>query len=160
MNLDVRVIKLGKYQGLEVLIDIIIRTQLKSKRTIYIKSFIILVSNTTTEVLIAYKSIISEDRDFLFESDYIQNFELIGEVFTYIIDTIIFIIQVYNTIIISIRLSRKVKLRVLYEYEQNKVFLTTSADVRLTIKNIKLWKSNLVKGFLIATIAFNSIISK
>ena len=160
MNLDARVVKLKKYQSLKVLIDVITRTQLKSKRTIRTRSSIILVSSTTTEVSVIYKNIISEDRDFLFESDCIQNFELIGEVFTYIVDAIIFIIQIYNTIIISIRLSRKAKLRALYEYEQNKVFLITLADAYLAAENMKLQKSNLVKGFLIAAAAFESLILK
>ena len=67
-------------------------TQLKSKRTIYIKSSIIIISNITIEVLVIYKSAIPENRDFLFELDYAQDFKPTDEVFAHVVDTIIFMI--------------------------------------------------------------------
>ena len=69
VDLEVRVVKLRKYQGLEVPIDVVARTQSRSKRIIRTKSSIILAPGITTEVPVAYKGIIPEDRDFLFEPD-------------------------------------------------------------------------------------------
>ena len=77
----------------------------------------IIASNATTKILIVYKKIISKDRDFLFKSNYSQDFESINSVFAYVTNFIISIIQVYNVIIIFVRISRKTRLRALFEYE-------------------------------------------
>ena len=64
-----------------------------------------------------YKNGISKNRDFLFEFDYIQNFDFINKIFIYIVDFSIFIIQIYNIIIIFIHLFRKTKFEIFYKYK-------------------------------------------
>ena len=47
------------------------RTQPHFKRIIRAISFIIIASNAITKILVVYKRVISKDRDFLFESNYL-----------------------------------------------------------------------------------------
>ena len=69
INLEERTCKFGKCQGLIVSVDVVTRTQPHFKRTIRAISFMIIASDATTKILIAYNEFISKDRDFLFESD-------------------------------------------------------------------------------------------
>ena len=138
MNLKTRTIKLERCQGLNTSIDVVARTQSHFKRIIRIKFSIIIASSITTKVSITYNDTISENRDFLFESDCVQKFELADKVFAYIVDFMISIIQIYNVTTVSMRLSRKTRLEALYEYKQDDIFLTTSIEANLAIENVKL----------------------
>ena len=100
-------------------------------------SFMIIALDATTEVLVVYREVISKDRDFLFKSDCLQDFESTNSVFAHVTDFIISIIQVYNVTIVSMRISRKMRLRVLFEYEQNEVFLIKASKVSLAAENVK-----------------------
>ena len=57
------------------------------KRTIRFKLVITIAPGTTAEIPIAYNNEIPNDRDFLFESDYAQDFEPTEGVFTYVVDS-------------------------------------------------------------------------
>ena len=76
-----------------------------------------ITSNNIIKISIIYNNDILENCNFLFESNYTQNFEIINNAFTYIIDFTIFIIQIYNITITPIRLSHKVKLNTFFEYK-------------------------------------------
>ena len=69
INLEERTCRFEKYQDLIVPIDVVTRTQPHSKRTIRATSFMTIAPDATTEVPVAYKGVISDDRDFLFEPD-------------------------------------------------------------------------------------------
>lgn len=100
-----------------VSVDVVARTQSHFKRTIRATSFVIVALGAITEVFVVYKGVISEDRDFLFEPDCSQDFGSTGDVFAHVTDFIISVIQVYNVTAASIRISRKTRLRALFEYE-------------------------------------------
>ena len=138
VDLKTKVYRFGKCQGLKVPIDVTTKSKSNSRRTIRNKVPIIIAPGVTVKVSVAYKKNISKDRDFLFELNYAQNFEPIDEVFAYIVDFTISIIQVYNATTASIRLSRKSKLEALYKYKQDDVFIIAPANVSLTIENVKL----------------------
>ena len=92
INLKMKVYKFDKYQRLKVLIDVIIKFRLNSRKIIRNKASVIIASDVIMKIFIVYKNDISKDRDFLFESDYFQNFKLIDGVFVHVIDFIIFFI--------------------------------------------------------------------
>ena len=71
VNLKERNYKFGKYQGLIVPINVVTRTQPHFKRIIRVISFITIALDTTTKVFVVYKRVISKNRDFLFEPDYL-----------------------------------------------------------------------------------------
>ena len=100
-----------------VSVDVVARTQPHFKRTIRAISFMIIALGAITEVPVAYKGVISEDRDFLFESDCPQDFDSTDGVFAHVTDFTISMIQVYNATTVSVRISRKTRLRALFEYE-------------------------------------------
>ena len=160
MNLKTRTVKLERCQGLNISIDVVARTQPHSKRIIRIKSSIIITPNIITEVPIAYNDTISENKDFLFESDCAQEFEPADEIFAHIVDFTISIIQVYNATTAPMRLSRKTRLGALYEYEQDGAFLTTPAEANLAAENVKSWKKNLAKGIAVTAAAFAELVQK
>ena len=78
------------------------RTQSHFKRIIRIISFIIIALDAITKIFVIYKRVISKDRDFLFKSNYSQDFKSTNNIFAHVTNFIIFIIQIYNTIIIFI----------------------------------------------------------
>ena len=158
MDLKTRTVKLGRCQRLNTSIDVVARTQSHFKRIIRIKSSIIIISNITTKVPIAYNNTISKDRDFLFEPDCAQEFEFADEVFAHIVDSTISMIQVYNVTAAPVRLSRKIRLEALYEYEQDDVFLTTPVEANLVVENVKSWKKNLAKGIAVTAAAFVELV--
>ena len=117
INLKTRIIKLGKYQKLKILIDVIARIQFHFERTLYNKFSIIITSNIITKIYMAYNDIISKNRDFLFELNCFQDFEFINKILIYVINFTILMILVYNVMIIFVRLFRKAKLETLFEYK-------------------------------------------
>ena len=137
MNLKTRILKLGKCQKLQISIDVIARIQSYFKCIIRNKFSIIITSNIIAKIFIVYNDTILENRDFLFEPDYSQDFGFTNEILIHIINFTISMILIYNITIIFVRLSRKAKLEALFEYKQNDVFLIISADAPLIIKNMK-----------------------
>ena len=117
MNLETRIIKLGKCQELKILINVIVEIQSYFKRILRNKFSIIITSNIITKIFIAYNNTISENRDFWFESDCSQIFEFTNEILIHVVNFIILIILTYNVISAFVRLSRKVKLKALFEYK-------------------------------------------
>ena len=71
MNLKIRIVKFDKYQEFKISIDVVARIQSHFKRIIYIKFSIIITSDIIIKVFIAYNDIISKNRNFLFEPDYV-----------------------------------------------------------------------------------------
>ena len=55
------------------------------------------------------------------------------------------------------RISRKTRLRALFEYEQDEAFLVKASKAPLAAENIKSWKTNFAIELLVATAAFTGI---
>ena len=81
--------------------------RVKKTFTIYLK---------TTNVFIIYNEDLSNDKNFLFESHCSKNLSRENDVYTHIIDSFFFFVQVNNVIARSIILSRRVKLNTVIEY--------------------------------------------
>lgn len=154
VDLETKVCRFGKCQGLEVPVDVTTKSKPNSRRTIRNKAPVIIAPGATVEVPVAYKGNIPEDRDFLFEPDCAQDFGPTGGVFAHIVDSTISMVQVYNATAAPVRLPRKSKLGALYEYEQDGAFMAAPADAPLAAGNVKSWKANLATGLLAAVAAF------
>ena len=96
-------------------INLHIRKNFYIKRIIRVKKTFTVYSETTN-VFITYNEILSNDRNFLFESHCSENLSREDEVYTHIIDSFFFFVQVNNVIAKSIILSRRVKLNTVIEY--------------------------------------------
>lgn len=70
-NLKIRIVKLEKCQKLIIFIDVVARTLLFIKKIIRTKTFITITFNNIIKVFIVYNDNIFEDRNFLFEFNYI-----------------------------------------------------------------------------------------
>lgn len=157
VDLNTKVCKFGKCQGLETPVDVVTKSQPNSRRTIRNKAPVSIAPGATVEVPVAYNGNIPEDRDFLFEPDCAQDFGPTGGVFAHIADSTISMVQVYNATATAVRLPRKAKLGTLFEYEQDGAFMAAPADAPLAAGNLKSWKSNLAKGLLVAAAAFTGL---
>ena len=71
MNLKVKMCKLEKCQKLKISIDVIAYTLSHIKKTIRTKISITITFNNIIKIFIIYNNDISENRDFLFEFNYI-----------------------------------------------------------------------------------------
>ena len=69
LNLNVKVFTLIKCQKLQTFIDVIIKSNPYFKRTIRFKFITFIISNVIVKVFIAYNNKISNNKNFLFESD-------------------------------------------------------------------------------------------
>ena len=160
VDLEERTCKFGKCQGLIVPVDVVARTQPHSKRTIRATSSMTIAPGATTEVPVAYKGAIPEDRDFLFEPDCPQDFGPTGGVFAHVTDSTISMVQVYNATAAPVRIPRKTRLGALFEYEQDGAFLVEASKAPLAAGNVKSWKANLATGILAAAAAFAGMTAK
>ena len=73
-------------------------------------------------MLIIYFNKLSKNRDLLFESQCSLSLKYTNEVYAYMINIFFRKVQVRNDIDQAIIISRKIKLKMLDEYEQNKCF--------------------------------------
>ena len=69
LNLNVKVFTLIKCQELQTSIDVIIKLNPHFKRTIRFKFVTFIISSVIVKVFIAYNNKISNNKNFLFESD-------------------------------------------------------------------------------------------
>ena len=158
VDLDIRTCKFEKCQRLKTPIDVITKFRSNLRRTIRNKVNVIIVSDATVTVPVAYNDEISQNRDFLFEPNCSQDLDVIENVFAHVVNSSISMIQVYNATTASVRLSRKTKLEALYENKQDHIFLTISADAHLAAENVKSWKINLVKSLVVTAAALFGLI--
>ena len=75
-------------------------------------------------ILINYSSTVFNNRDFLFESEFLINYNLDfdDDVFAYIVNFIIFFVQTKNVIEIFMIFLRKIKLNIIMKYVANKCY--------------------------------------
>ena len=92
MNLNAKILILIKYQKLQTLIDVIIKSNLYFKRIIRFKFIIFITSNIIVKISIIYNNKNFNNKDFLFKSNCAQNLRLIDKIFIHIVNITILII--------------------------------------------------------------------
>ena len=92
------------------------------KRTVKSSARIVLSPRATVQVPVTYFGKLSEDRDLLFESQCSLSLEYADGVYAHMIDIFFREVQVKNDIDQAIIISRKARLEMLGEYEQNECF--------------------------------------
>ena len=92
INLNVKILILIKCQELQILFNVVIKSNFYFKRTFRFKFAIIIISNIIIKMFIAYNSKNFDNNFFLFKSNCVQNLRSIDEIFAHIVDVIILII--------------------------------------------------------------------
>ena len=134
INFITQFIKIDSYRDIVVSMNSRIRFE-SIKRTIKSLNKIILSPRITMLMSITYADDkLSEDRDLLFEPQCALSLDLAGEVYIHMIDISFHAVQIRNDIDQTIVISRKARLKVLDEYEQNKCFSVEAhhADLAIT----------------------------
>ena len=94
-------------------------------------------------------SFLSKKRDYMFHSKTFFNFDVENDVFIYIINVNMSMIQIRNVTSKIVIIFRHVKLKRIMNYEKKNCYLTSFENVHLTIKSKKIMFKNLFKLTLV-----------
>ena len=156
LNFERYIFIIDNCENITTIINSINRVKSHVKKTIRTQKFFIVQFDELTHVSMIYRDDLSINRDFFFESQCFKHFEHDNNVFVYIIDVLLFFVQIHNTTNSSIVLSRRVKLSIMMKYNQQKCYMISSKNFFKTIcdwmsnRVIKSWKIKLTT--IVATI--------
>ena len=105
------------------------------KRNIRFRRVYILMSNELTKVSITYHDTLSNDRNFLFEFRCQHDLKYENEIYAHVMNNNFVKMLVRNVIFKSIILTRRVKLKIVIEYNQTECYLIMSKKFHKTINN-------------------------
>ena len=111
-------------------VDKRIKRIIKNKQIVSLSSMFVI--NVSTQM--RNNSILSIERDYMFHFEASFNFETKSDVFIYIIDVNMSIIQIRNVTSKIVIIFRHVKLKRIMNYEKKNCYLTSFENVHLTIK--------------------------
>lgn len=134
LNLHHQRMIIESYQDLMIDINSKVRLHSNTRRIIRAQKSINLSSELTTSVLVFFNErSLSDDWDFLFESQYSQNLKHDDDVFAHIVNVKLSFVQIRNATKSLITLSRKIKLDFVVEYNiTQECYMIISLDVNLT----------------------------
>ena len=142
INFEKQQLHIESCDEFRTIISIKARENSHIKRIVRIKFITQISLKSTTRVSVSYHESISENRNFLFESQYTQNLEIDDEIYAHVVDNSLFFILVSNNLNKSISFSRRVKLSSVIEYNQDECYIT-SANEEYLVKRSN-WKFNLI----------------
>ena len=136
LNFKDRLIRIGTCNVI-AFIDVITRKD-NIKRTVRIRKTFVIFFSQTINVFITYQRfdenfLLFKNRDYFFKSQYSHHLNDQSDVYAHLIDFIFSFVQIHNVSLYSVELFRRVRLRTLIEYNQQKCYLITS-DETSTIK--------------------------
>ena len=115
---------INKCENFRVSLNVRNRVTSHVKRTIRSQRVYTLMFNDLIEILITYYDALSNDRNFLFESQCSYELKYESEIYAHVVDSNFFKMLVRNIIDKSITLTKRVKLKTIIEYNQVDCYLT------------------------------------
>ena len=119
LNCASQSIIINNYQDIKIFARFIVKSHSQIKRVLKTKIIITLLSNMMINISINYYDILSDDRDFLFESELVISLNKDNEVFAHVIDCLLTFVQIKNTIKALIILFKNIRLNTVIKYAAN-----------------------------------------
>lgn len=149
-------------QDLMININSKVHLHSNTRRIIQAQKLINLSSELTTSVFVFFNErSLSDDWDFLFESQYSQNLRHDDNIFAHIVNVKLFFIQIQNATKSLITLSRKIKLDFVIKYNiTQECYMILSSDANLTACEWMNWnkekarRNHVNKSVVVMTIAY------
>ena len=138
ININAQTITLISCNNFVVSINTIVKKNFDQKRIMRIKVDFKMSAEITMKISIFFHDSLSENRDFLFESQCQQSLDHENDVFAHIIDAVMNHVMMRNISQLSITLRKRFRLDTLINYNQQECYnLTSNADFLATDK----WKT-------------------
>ena len=146
-------------------IDIVTKKDVDQKRIVKSKTNFSISTKTIVKVSVFYHDSLSNDRDFLFESQCSQSLNQNDEVFAHVVDVFMNHVMMRNIIEHFVTFRKRARLNTLMNYNQQKCYnLTSNVDFLITndwkiIKqHERFWKNKLKMTIAVATYVVSLII--
>ena len=150
LDLKIQIATLISCSNLEIFIDITAKKNADQRRTIRFKINFKISAEVIVQMSISYHDSLSNDRDFFFEFQCNQLLDLNEDVFAYIVDAFLNHVMIRNIIQHSVILQKRVRLKTLIDYNQQKCYNLTSDvdflvidDWKISKQHQRIWKSKL-----------------
>lgn len=160
MNLDfaTQTITIGSCRGMAVPMDSRARSE-PIKRVVKATNRTILPPRTTREVQVMYHGELPDDRDLLFEPQCSLALGYSGGVYAHIVDASFKAVHVRNDTDQPVVISRKARLGMLGEYEQDGCFPIGAHHADLAATGWRNWKTKLARDLVVAATAMTATIT-
>ena len=152
---------INKCENFRVSLNVRNRITSHVKRTIRSQRVYTFMLDDLTEVSITYHDALSNDKNFLFESQCSYELKYENKVYAHVVDSNFFKMLVRNIIDKSITLTKRVKLKTIIEYNQVDCYLTMLKKLYKTVNDWmidRLWKKQLVVDFAIVATIYVAIV--
>ena len=120
-------------------IDLRIKISFNIKRIIQTKWAGVISTFTIIQIPVTYKSVIPDDRDFLFVPECQQNLGKRENIFAHVVDANMIYIQIYSVSSITVHYFNKTLFGSFVEYDQNGIYFVDFSHVFLVTGNVKFW---------------------
>ena len=141
---------LANCHDFKVFIDIIAKKNFDQRRIIRSKVSFKISAKATVQMSMSYHDNLSNDRDFLFEFQCNQFLDLNENVFAHIVNASLDHVMMRNIIQHSVTLQKRVRLKTLIDYNQQRCYNLTSNvdflvidDWKITKQHQRIWKNKL-----------------
>ena len=115
-------IRLSNCNNFIIFINIIVRRNSCLKRTIRVKNNVVILFKSTILISMSYYDKLSNDRDILFESRYVKMFDNNNEMFAHIVNSTLQHVMIRNVTFNDVYFSKRIKLNLIIEYNQQKYY--------------------------------------
>lgn len=130
LNMNLITLFIKSCKNLTIIINVMIRKNSNSKRTVRVKDRISISSHSQTNIsiLVRQQDQLSNDRDLIFESCYDRDFDQSDDLYAHVVNVSLSFVQIRNAINRLVTVQRYAKLRKIVKFSKKECFLVDSSD--------------------------------